>query len=131
MIRRLQHTTNTKKQRKTLNRTSFIHQVYFNHSHKKRKVNAESLRPPLKFQVNIKIQLRAARVSRLYFRFSWLCFNPFLPNIFYTSWKHQKICRFSNIFRVYKMGTFVKKDKYIIVSLITFTVNMASIKFYL
>ena len=32
-------------------------------------VDAESLRPHRKFQVNIKIQLHAARVSRLFFRF--------------------------------------------------------------
>ena len=34
-----------------------------------KKVDAESLRPPPIFQVNIKIQLYAARVSRLSFRF--------------------------------------------------------------
>ena len=34
-----------------------------------KKVDAESLRPHRKFQVNIKIQLHAARVSRLFFRF--------------------------------------------------------------
>ena len=32
-------------------------------------VDAEPLRPPPKFQVNIKIQLNTARVSRLSFRF--------------------------------------------------------------
>ena len=34
-----------------------------------KKVDAESLRPPPKFQVNIKIQLNTAHVSRLSFRF--------------------------------------------------------------
>ena len=33
------------------------------------KSDAESLGPPPKLQVNIKIQLKAARVSRLSFRF--------------------------------------------------------------
>ena len=39
------------------------------------KVDAESLRPPPKFQINIKIQLTTSRVSRLSFRFLWLCHN--------------------------------------------------------
>ena len=34
-----------------------------------KKVDAESLGPPPKFQVNIEIQLNTARVSRLSFRF--------------------------------------------------------------
>ena len=34
-----------------------------------KKVDAESLGPSLKLQVNIKIQVNAARVSRLSFRF--------------------------------------------------------------
>ena len=38
-----------------------------------KKVDAEPLGPPPKFQVNIEIQLNTARVSRLSFRFLWLC----------------------------------------------------------
>ena len=38
-----------------------------------KKVDAESLGPPPKFQVNIEIQLNTARVSRLSFHFLWLC----------------------------------------------------------
>ena len=38
-----------------------------------KKVDGESPRPPPKFQVNIKIQPHPARVSRLFFRFLWLC----------------------------------------------------------
>ena len=38
-----------------------------------KKVDAESLGPPPKFQVNIKIQLNASRVSRQSFRSLWLC----------------------------------------------------------
>ena len=37
-----------------------------------KKVDAESRRPPPKFQFDIKIQLHAACVSRLSFRFLWL-----------------------------------------------------------
>ena len=40
-----------------------------------KKVDAESLRPPPKFQVNIKIQLYTARLFRLSFRFLWLCWK--------------------------------------------------------
>ena len=39
------------------------------------KVDAESLQPPPKFQVNIKIQLNTSRASRLSFRFLLLCHN--------------------------------------------------------
>ena len=45
-----------------------------------KKVDIESLQPPPKFQVNIKIQLHASRVSRLSFRFLWL-------------WLHIWLCR--------------------------------------
>ena len=37
-----------------------------------KEVDAESLRPPPNFQVTIKIQLDAACISRLSFRFLWL-----------------------------------------------------------
>ena len=37
-----------------------------------KKADADSLGPPLKFQVNIEIQFNAAGVSRLSFRFLWL-----------------------------------------------------------
>ena len=37
-----------------------------------KKVDAESLGPPPKFQVNIEIQLNMAHVSRLSFHFLWL-----------------------------------------------------------
>ena len=40
-----------------------------------KKVDAESLGPLPKFQVNIKIQLNAGRVSRLSSRFLYLCHN--------------------------------------------------------
>ena len=40
-----------------------------------KKVDAESLGPPPKFQVNIEIQLNTARVSRLSFRFLWLWYK--------------------------------------------------------
>ena len=40
-----------------------------------KKVDAESLRPPPKFQDNIKIQLHAARFYRLSFRFLCLWQN--------------------------------------------------------
>ena len=40
-----------------------------------KKVGAESLGPPPKFQGNIEIQLNTVRVSRLSFRFLWLWIN--------------------------------------------------------
>ena len=43
-----------------------------------KKFDAESFRPSLKLQVNIKIQLNMARVSRLSFHFLWLLINIIL-----------------------------------------------------
>ena len=47
----------------------------------KKLIQSRSGRPPPKFQINIKIQLHVARVSRLSFRFLWLWFRKqFLQN---------------------------------------------------
>ena len=61
------------------------------------KVDAESLRPPLQFQVNIKIQLNVACVSRLSFRF----FVTMPDQIFLAS------C--SSIYSIFWENVYIKK----------------------
>ena len=60
-----------------------------------RKFDEKSPWPPLKFQLNIKIQLHAACVSRLSLRFLWLCFHrPFFSIRFFSLYQAKVIFAF-------------------------------------